>query len=170
MRSSLIFIFILLLLSGCKNSSPASIDTVTIKARVNQVMDKWHEDVAKADFDAYFDAMTEDAVFIGTDASENWSKKEFMAFAKPFFQKKKTWVFKPLKRNVFVGKDGEVVWFDELLDTWMNICRGSGVLVKKGETWKIKHYVLSVTIPNDSMNTVVGIKALSDSLFISRIR
>jgi hypothetical protein len=30
----------------------------------------------------------------------------------------------------------------------MKICRGSGVVVKIDGKWKIKHYVLSMTIPN----------------------
>jgi hypothetical protein len=45
---------------------------------------------------------------------------------------------------------GKTAWFDELLNTQMKICRGSGVLVKIGQEWKIKQYVLSMTIPNDN--------------------
>jgi hypothetical protein len=41
----------------------------------------------------------------------------------------------------------------------MKICRGSGVVVKINNTWKIKHYVLSMTIPNDNTNEVVKIKS-----------
>jgi len=40
----------------------------------------------------------------------------------------------------------------------MKICRGSGVLIKEGNTWKIAHYVLSMTIPNDNIDEVVNIK------------
>ena len=41
----------------------------------------------------------------------------------------------------------------------MKICRGSGVLVKVGKQWKIKHYVLSMTIPNETIEDVVKIKS-----------
>ncbi len=51
-----------------------------------------------------------------------------------------------------------MVWFDELLDTWMGTCRGSGVLEKNNKEWKIKQYVLSVTIPNDSIQKVIKLK------------
>jgi hypothetical protein len=44
---------------------------------------------AEAKFDTYFDKMTEDAVFIGTDATENWGKPDFQEFAKPYFDKGK---------------------------------------------------------------------------------
>jgi len=50
-----------------------------------------------------------------------------------------------------------LAWFDELLNTEMKICRGSGVLVKTGNEWKIKHYVLSITIPNANIKEVVKI-------------
>jgi hypothetical protein len=40
----------------------------------------------------------------------------------------------------------------------MKICRGSGVLVKVGNDWKIKHYVLSMTVPNENVTEVVKIK------------
>jgi hypothetical protein len=43
----------------------------------------------------------------------------------------------------------KMAWFDEL-STQMKICRGSGVLVKIGNDWKIKHYVLSMTVPNET--------------------
>jgi ketosteroid isomerase-like protein len=39
--------------------------------------DSWHKAAAEAKFDTYFDKMTEDAVFIGTDATENWGKPAF---------------------------------------------------------------------------------------------
>ena len=41
----------------------------------------------------------------------------------------------------------------------MKICRGSGVLVQEKGQWKIKHYVLSMTVPNENTNDVVKIKA-----------
>ena len=50
----------------------------------------------------------------------------------------------------------------------MKICRGSGILVKENKEWKIKHYVLSMTIPNDTSTEVIKIKApLEDALMES---
>ena len=40
----------------------------------------------------------------------------------------------------------------------MKICRGSGVLQKIEGEWKIKHYVLSMTVPNENVKEVVEIK------------
>ena len=118
---------------------------------INNVLDAWHKAAADANFDAYFSKMTDDAIFIGTDATENWKNKEFKAFSKPYFDKGKAWSFTALERNVFISEYGDIAWFDELLDTQMELCRGSGVLKKVGDTWKISHYVLSIAIPNENV-------------------
>ena len=107
------------------------------------------------------------SIFIGTDASENWKKTAFSKFSKPYFDKGKAWSFTPIERNIYTSKNNEIVWFDELLNTWMGICRGSGVLEKENKKWKIKHYVLSVTIPNDNINQVININKVKDSLFLT---
>lgn len=138
------------------------------KEKINRMLDTWHKAAADAKFKVYFDLMTEDAIFIGTDATENWNKTEFQAFAKPFFDKGKAWNFTALERHIYFDKTGKMAWFDELLSTQMKVCRGSGVLVKIGKEWKIKHYVLSMTVPNDNVKEVVNIKApLEDELLIN---
>jgi len=50
-----------------------------------------------------------------------------------------------------------MAWFDELLDTWMGACRGSGVLRKTSDGWKIAHYNLALTVPNEKMNQVIDV-------------
>lgn len=135
------------------------------KEQIIRTLDAWHKAAAEANFNNYFGMMTEDAIFIGTDPTENWNFKDFKAYAKPHFDKGKAWDFKAIERHVYIDKSGELAWFDELLNTQMKICRGSGVLVKIGKEWKIKHYVLSMTIPNDNTKEVVKIIApIEDAL------
>jgi ketosteroid isomerase-like protein len=61
------------------------------------VLDNWHKAAGAAQFDAYFNLMTADAIFIGTDA-ENWNKMQFQAFAKPF-DRGKAWSFKAMRAS-----------------------------------------------------------------------
>jgi hypothetical protein len=129
------------------------------KNEINVVLNNWHKAASAANFNDYFSALTDDSIFIGTDATENWNKTEFEAFAKPYFNKGKAWDFTPIERHIYFSEDKKTVWFDELLDTHMKICRGSGVVVKINNTWKIKQYVLSMTIPNDNIDEVVKIKS-----------
>ncbi len=140
------------------------------KKHVNTLLDNLNEYAAKADFKNYFDLYAEESTFIGTDATEIWDKKAFMDYAKPHFDKGKAWNFKSLKRNVYFSKDGKYAWFDELLDTQMKICRGSGVLEKTGEKWKIKQYVLSMTIPNDNVDEVIKVKSPLEDKIINQLK
>lgn len=137
------------------------------KTEINLAIDNWHKAAAEANFENYFQFLTDDAVFIGTDATENWTKSEFMSYAKPFFDKGKAWSFTSLERNIYFSADGKMAWFDELLNTQMKLCRGSGVLVKVKNTWKLKHYVLSMTVPNANSNEVISIKSSVENPIIS---
>lgn len=135
--------------------------------KVNSALDSWHRAAAEADFKSYFELMADDAIFIGTDATENWKKPEFQAYAKPHFDNGKAWDFTSLERHVYFNKDKTLAWFDELLDTQMKICRGSGVLVLVKGQWKIQHYVLSMTVPNETSEKVIEIKSpIEDALMI----
>ena len=142
----------------------------TPSEQISEMLDNWHKAAANAKFDDYMNAMTSDAMYIGTDATENWNKKDFMIFAKPYFDKGKAWSFTALERNVYIAKDQNVAWFDELLETQMKICRGSGVLVKVGKQWKIQHYVLSMTIPNDNTNEVIKLKQIIENPLIEKLK
>lgn len=137
---------------------------------VNQLVDLWHKAASEANFKQYFDVMEDDAIFIGTDATEYWNKQEFENYAKPHFDKGKAWSFTTLERHIYFDSTGDTAWFDELLDTQMKICRGSGVLVKTGGRWKIKHYVLSMTIPNETSKSVITIKSPIEQPIITRLR
>lgn len=137
---------------------------------VNQLVDLWHKAASEANFKQYFDVMADDAIFIGTDATEYWNKQEFENYAKPHFDKGKAWSFTTLERHIYFDSTGKTAWFDELLDTQMKICRGSGVLVKTGGRWKIKHYVLSMTIPNETSKSVITIKSPIEQPIITRLR
>ena len=160
-------VLIVLILSGCKSMME---NPTTSKANINATLDAWHKAAAEANYNDYFNLMTDNAVFIGTDATENWNKTNFRAFAKPFFDKGKAWNFTVLERHIYFGKMGKMAWFDELLNTQMKICRGSGVLVKKGTEWKIQHYVLSMTIPNDNTNEVVKIKTPIEEVLLKKMQ
>lgn len=149
-------------------SAIASAQTTT--DTIGELLNNWHKAAADARFDDYFEALDEQSVFIGTDATENWDKPAFMKFAKPYFDRGKAWNFTVLERHIYLSKDGKTAWFDELLNTQMKICRGSGILIKTKKGWKIKHYVLSMTVPNDNVDEVVKIKAPLEDKEIERLR
>ena len=137
---------------------------------INTLLDSFNVAAAESNFDKYFSYLTEDAIYIGTDATENWTKKTYMQWAKPYFDAKTTWNFKSVQRNVYFGAQEDIAWFDELLNTQMKICRGSGVVIKKDNKWKIQQYVLSMTIPNSQINKVIAVKSAEEDSLLNNIK
>ena len=131
-------------------ASGQSADGIFATGAIGGVLDAWHAAAASADEEKYFSFFTPDAVFLGTDASERWTRDEFRKWAHPYFARGKAWSFKSVARWITFAPDHTVAWFDEALDTPnMGPCRGSGVLVATTSGWKIAQYNLAVTIPND---------------------
>lgn len=143
------------MLAGCKGQS---LDRQEEIMNVNRVLDDWHNAADEADFQRYFGHFSSDSsIFMGTDATERWTIAEFKPWAKPYFDRGDAWHFTPVERHVYLSETGQTAWFDERLNTPnLGPSRGSGVLVYKGERWKIAHYNLSIPIPNAIVDTVVS--------------
>lgn len=126
--------------------------------RIEKLADDWHQAAAEANAEGYFSLMAEDAIFIGTDATEHWKKAAFMVFAKPYFDEGKAWDFKKKERHVFFNESQDIAYWDELLDTWMGVCRGTGIAQRQADgTYLIKHYTLSVTVPNEKIQGFIDL-------------
>ena len=124
---------------------------------VEAVLDTFHQAASEANGDLYFAQMSDDAVFIGTDATERWSKPAFEAFAKPYFDAGRGWTYTPTLRHITFDASGNVAWFDEILDNASyGECRGTGVLTKREGTWKLAQYHLTIPLPNALAKDVVG--------------
>ena len=146
---------------SCEKGDSKNIDTnkQVSTENIDIFLNDWHKAASKANYSDYFSKMDSISVFIGTDATENWSKNQFQKFSKPYFDDGKAWDFKTLERHIYTSKSGDFIWFDELLDTWMGVCRGSGVIEMVDGKLKIKHYVLSLTVPNDVIDEVIKINS-----------
>lgn len=117
---------------------------------VARALDDFHDAAANGDEARYFALLPDNAVFLGTDASERWTGAEFRAFAAPYFKRPEAWTYVPLQRHVTLSTDGASAWFDETLDNASyGICRGSGVLARRDEHWVLQQYNLTVPLPND---------------------
>ena len=130
---------------------------------VGSVLDSLHRAASQADGEFYFSLFADDAVFLGTDASERWSVEEFQAFAEPYFSQGRGWTYVVKERFVDIARNGATAWFDEMLwnDSY-GACRGTGVLISTPGGWRISQYSLSIPIPNELAKDVVrSIKALN---------
>lgn len=150
-----VFFAVVMLFFTCMYAQP----TDKLQQEIHTILNHWHEAAATANADAYFSVFDEQAVFVGTDASEVWSYPDFFSFASPYFEQGKAWEFRPQSRNLYFGENAKTCWFDEVLDSdHMGFCRGSGILVWKDNRWKLQHYVLSILVPNQHVAEVLQLK------------
>ncbi len=148
---------LLALLACCTLAAPLAAARPNSEiSRIDATLDAFHHAASVADETGYFDLLAPDAVFLGTDGTERWTKNEFRAYAHPYFSQGKGWTFTPRDRHVKVSKDGTAAWFDEMLDSASyGECRGSGALQKIDGEWRIEQYNLSIPIPNGLAKEVV---------------
>lgn len=128
------------------------------KEEINKSIDNWHKSAATADEDAFFGFMIKGGIYIGTDKTERWTREEMYTLFLKYFQREKAWDFTPFDRDLHLIEGGKVAYFSESLNTWMGICRGSGVLTLTKEGWKLAQYHLSVTIDNDKVDDFLKLK------------
>lgn len=129
---------------------------------IGAVLDDFHDAAAKGDGKRYFNHLSAQAVFLGTDGTERWTKENFQKWASDHgYMNGKGWVYTARKRNVTMSPDGKVAWFDEVLaNEKYGECRGSGVLIRDDQEgkfrWLITQYNLTIPIPNDVTDEVVS--------------
>lgn len=152
---------LLLMPAGC-TTTPRSYDyeTVFMAQRVNMVLSSWHMAADNGLYEFYFDQMTDDAVFLGTDASERWTKTEFMRYAREPFSDGNGWTYEQVEYHVAFNDQRDTAWVDEILENEKyGTMRGTAVLVLDGENWKIAHYSLTFLVPNEKAGEVVELIA-----------
>jgi len=116
---------------------------------VDDTLYQLHRAAAQAEGEVYFQLFTADAYYIGTDANETWTLKEFKQFAKPYLDNGRGWLYEVKQRHVTLHDKNGTAWFVELLNNdKYGTSRGSGVLLKEQGCWKIAQYHLAFPIPN----------------------
>lgn len=142
MRGYRLFLALTIFLCGPVSAAE---DLSVEQAAIATVLDAYHAAAAAGNWEAYFALMSDDGVFLGTDASERWPKEEFRAYA----GNRRGWVYLPTDRHINVTPDGNSAWFDEILSSEsFGTTRGTGVLIKTASGWKISQYHLTIPIPN----------------------
>ena len=120
------------------------------KVEINKILDNLHKYASEANGEKYFQLFSDQAVFHGTDLNERWSIDEFKKYAQNRFDSGTGWSYKSLERNIFINSSNTTAWFDEILiNEKYGKFRGTGVLSKIDDMWKIDQYNLLLPIPND---------------------
>lgn len=127
------------------------------KRAIAEVLDNFHDAAAHGDKDRYLGLMTDDGVFLGTDEWERWPKRpDFTDYVGGRFKDGSGWNYRSVERNIRVSDGGDTAWFDEVVYSEQNgRFRGTGVLSKQGNDWKIAHYAMSFLILNENWPAVI---------------
>ncbi|MDP1979511.1 nuclear transport factor 2 family protein [Undibacterium sp.] len=140
----------------------ATEDMTVLAEKVTHFIDEWHDDAAHARLQ-YFDKIAKDGIYIGTDKTERWTRDEFKVWAKRFFERQSAWAFKSFNRHISMSEDRKIIWFDEQLQTQMGICQATGVIAQTAKGFEIRHYQLSLTVPNELTDYLAaGVKKLDE--------
>ncbi|MDG2356925.1 MAG: nuclear transport factor 2 family protein [Polaribacter sp.] len=94
-----------------KKRNCTHINKHSVKKKIHRFLDDWDKAASEANFEAYYSKMDTASVFIGTDAAENWTKKQFENFSKPYFDKGKASSFVALERNIYTNDAHNFIWF-----------------------------------------------------------
>ena len=141
--------------AGTLAAQPTAVELERARSDVSAVLDALHTMASEADFDGYFALYAREAVFLGTDATERWTREEFMDYTRARFDTGTGWTYHMLERHVSIAPDGRTAWFDERLDNEnLGETRGSGALVLEEGRWKIAQYNLTIPIPNEMAREV----------------
>jgi ketosteroid isomerase-like protein len=128
------------------------------EAAVRDVLDDFHAAASAADEHRYFGHFAPDGVFLGTDETERWTVPEFREYARPHFSEGRGWTYIPTERHVAISEDGTLAWFDEKLrNEKYGTVRGTGVLRRIGDGWKIALYSMTFLVPNEVASDVVKV-------------
>jgi hypothetical protein len=153
-----VLIVLVLVCAAAVPAAPLQDDAAKIKADIDGLMTVWHKAAATSDAKTYFGLMAPGAVFLGTDATERWTKDAFEKYAASAFKRPSAWAYGATERNVGLSADRATAWVDETLASqsyWT--CRGTAVLEKVDGAWKIRLYSLTYTIPNSAVREIMPV-------------
>ena len=90
---------------NCNEKPVEQVSMIAEKEQISNLLENWHLSAAEANFESYFDAMSSESVFVGTDAAEVWNIQQFKDFSKPYFDKGNAWSFSAVKRNIYLDSN-----------------------------------------------------------------
>lgn len=120
-------------------------------------LDALHKAGADANAAAFESRLAEDVVFLGIAGAgrlEGQAAREFFAV---HLAQERIWAYRSSQREIRASADGNVAWFDETLEhDELGIGRGTGVLVRSREGWKVAQYNLTVPIIDGAAPATLG--------------
>jgi len=123
---------------------------------INTTLDTWHKSSGEVKFGPFINSLAADAVILGADREERWDKNHSDKFSEQYFNPKYAWNYTYQNRHIHFNTDSTTAWFDETFKINTKFFRGTGVLSKVDNDWKISQYSLSMLTPYQEVKSAIG--------------
>jgi hypothetical protein len=134
------------------------------QASPDAALNALHEAGADANSAAFESLLTQDVVFLGVGGAARLEGPSARDFFREHLMQGNAWAYRSIERQTRLSPDGTVAWFDETLQhDQMGRGRGTGVLIRSSEGWKLAQYNLIVPLPGAevSMSGASGTQAIT---------
>ena len=151
MKVVLSFFILVILFTACNRGNETdgeigSTDTSVNfpRASIIKVLDSMHQGFRTKNFKLMESFLTEDGLYLGTDPTEIWSKKQLSQYFDKSNRNSKDLTYNILSRTILPGKNFntalcvEQYYLSTMSDKMM--VRSISRLVKRDESWKISFY------------------------------
>ena len=123
--------------------------TRTERRLIVALLEAHHTAAARKDVQALKNCFAPQGQFIGTDDSEKWSRDEYVL---QLLNSKSGWdMTNCLKQRLIYAvprSPNTAVFFEVVRHAKYGVMRGSGIVIKKRNKWRIAQYILSFSVPN----------------------
>ena len=134
------------------------------QASPDATLDALHKAGADANPAAFESLLAQDVVFLGVDGAARLEGQSAREFFDEHLMQGNAWAYRSSARETRLSPDGSVAWFDETLQhDQLGRGRGTGVLIRSSEGWKVAQYNLIVPLPGDAGSTsgALGTQAIT---------
>ena len=123
------------------------------QASPDATLDALHKAGAGANPAAFQSLLAQDVVFLGVAGATRLEGQSARDYFSEHLMLGKAWAYRSTGRETRLSPDGSVAWFDETLQhDQLGRGRGTGVLIRSSEGWKLAQYNLIVPLPGDAVS------------------
>jgi hypothetical protein len=141
------------LLIGALLSGLAVTMLALAQASPDAALDALHKAGADANSAAFESLLAQDVVFLGVDGDARLEGQSARDFLSEHLMQGNAWAYRSIERETRLSPDGSVAWFDETLQhDQLGRGRGTGVLIRGSEGWKVAQYSLIVPLPGGAVS------------------
>ena len=126
---------------------------------------------AECDLERHLGYLEEYAITFGTAADERYTKTDHREMLAPYFAAGHGMTSELVVLNITESEDGRFAWFDARLDK-KRLCelRGSGLLHRGEDGWKIVLHNLAFPVPNEMIGLTAAEGGFTEPLEVAALR